>query len=189
MIQVNLLPKEERLPEPRLAVQTPRRRVWVSAIVSGALLVPLLGLHLMQQAKLTSLRSDIQEAEAETLRLKPEIDRINQLMSEREQLNTRISVIQELTRQRYFTVELLDDLALQVPDYLWLTKVEEAGANQLTVEGLTFTNLMVAELMSRMEDSPMFEGVSLSVAEKAKTGKAKSDRPVYKFAVTARIKQ
>ncbi len=189
MIQVNLLPKEERLPEPALSVQVPRARVWVTALVAGAVLLPLGGLYVMQRTKITSLKADIQAAELETRKLKPQIDRINQLMAEREQLNMRLSVIQELSRQRFLAVEMLDDLAAQVPDYLWLTKVADEGPGQITVEGMTFTNLMVAELMSRMEESRLFENVALTVAEKAKLkGDDAAEKPVYKFTLTARVK-
>ena len=189
MIQVNLLPKEERVPEPSLAVQAPRARVWVTALVAGALVLPLGGLYVMQRTKISSIKADIQAAEVETRKLQPQIDRINQLMAEREQLNMRLAVVQELTRQRFLAVEMLDDLATQVPDYLWLTKVAEAGAGQITVEGMTFTNLMVAELMSRMEDSRLFENVNLTMAEKAKKqGNSDVERPVYTFTLTARVK-
>jgi type IV pilus assembly protein PilN len=189
VIQVNLLPKEERLPEPALSVQAPRARVWVTALVAGAILVPLGGLYLMQQSKISLLKSDISAAQLEKRKLQPQIDRITQLMNEREQLNLRLSVIQQLTRQRYLAVQLLDDVAAEVPDYLWLTKVAESGPGQITVEGMTFTNLMVAELMNRMEESQLFSNVALGVAEKAKlSGSESSDRPVYRFAVTARMK-
>lgn len=189
MIQVNLLPKEDRLPEPALSYQTPRKSVWVTSLVAGAILVPVAGLHTMQLSKIRSLGADIRVAEVEAQRLKPQIERINKLVAEREQLNLRLSIIQELSRQRFLAVETLDDLAQQVPDYLWLTKVSESGPNQLSIEGMTFTNLMVAELMSRMEDSKLFGGIALSVAERTKiSGKSQSEKPVYKFVLTAQVK-
>ena len=43
-------------------------------------------------------------------RLQPQIDRINKLTAEREQLNTRLSVIQGLTRDRYLAVKTMDCL-------------------------------------------------------------------------------
>jgi type IV pilus assembly protein PilN len=187
VIQVNLLPKEERLPEPRLSVQVPRPKVWITAVVLAALVVPVGGIFVMQRSKVSSLRSDIAVAQAEARKLQPHIDRVNRLMAERQELNQRLAVIQELTRQRFHSVELLDELALQVPDYLWLTKVAANGPGQVTVEGMTFTNLMVAELMGRMEESELFENIALTVSERAKV-QEQADRPVLKFTLTARVK-
>ncbi len=188
MIQVNLLPREERIAEPRLDVRMPRPKVWVTALIVCALIIPMGGLSLMQHSKMSSLRVDIAQAEAESKRLQPAIDRINLLMVEREALNLRLGAIQTLSRERYLAVEMLDELALQIPSYLWLTKVAESGPEQISVEGLTYTNLMVAELMSRMEESQLFDNVSLTVAEKSKEVSSKANQTVTKFTLSARVK-
>lgn len=188
MIQINLLPKEERLPEPRLAsVRIPRARVVLPVISAVAVLLPLAGMYAMQQARIASLRADISQTQAEMQRLQPQIDRIAQLTTEREGLNTRLTVIQGLTRDRYLPVMVMDHLADEVPDYLWLTRLAQTGPGTLTVEGLSFSNLMVAELMSRMEETDLFDGVGLVVAERAKQGRS-GPRPLLSFTLTARVK-
>ena len=147
----------------------PRARVWIPLVVlRGGRLLPLFGIYAMQRTRIASLRADIRQTEVEMRRLQPQIDRIDQLTAEREQLNTRLSVIQGLSRDRYLAVKTMDHLADQVPDYLWLTRVAETGPDQLTVEGMAFSNLMIAELMSRMEESDLFDGIALVVAERAK---------------------
>jgi type IV pilus assembly protein PilN len=187
VIQINLLPKEEQVREPRVSLSVPRGSV-VLPMVGGALvLLPLFGLHAMQQARVASLRADVAQAQVEMQRLKPQIERIESLTREREELNTRLSIVQSLTRERYVPVTIMDQLADQVPDYLWLTHVGTTGSRQVTIEGLTFSNLMVAELMSRMESAELFDGVSLVVAEKAK-GNQPGSRPVLSFTLTARVK-
>ena len=187
MIQINLLPKDEQVPEPRLTMRVPRARVVLPVIVGAAVLLPLGGMYAMQRARISSLRADIGQAELEMRRLQPQIDRINQLTKEREELNLRLSVIQGLTRDRYLPVMMLDEMADEVPDYLWYTRVAASGPGQLTVEGLTFSNLMIAELMTRMESSELFDGVSLVVAERPKQN-ADKRRPLLEFTLTARVK-
>lgn len=187
MIQINLLPKEEQPPEPRLTMGTPRARIWIPLVVGAAVVLPLFGIYAMQQTRIASLRADIKQTEVEMRRLQPQIDRINQLTTEREQLNTRLSVIQGLTKDRYRAVKMMDRLADQIPDYLWLTRVAETGPDQLTVEGMAFSNLMIAELMSRMEESDLFEGIALVVAERAKTSQT-GDRSILSFTLTARVR-
>ena len=77
MIRVNLLPVEERVPEPKVSLKVPRARIWLSAVVAAAVLVPIGGLYLMQEVKIAGLRADIRAAEVEHRRLKPQIDRID----------------------------------------------------------------------------------------------------------------
>ena len=187
MIQVNLLPKEERALEPRLSIQMPRARVWIPAAVILVILLPLGGMYIMQRARIASLREDISQAEFELRDMKPTLQKIDKLMAEREQLNLRLSIIQGLCRDRYIAVETMDHLADTVPDNLWLTRVAETGTNTLTLEGMAFSNLMVAEMMSRMEQSEIFDGVALTVAERAKGGGSKA-QPALAFTLTTRVK-
>ena len=188
MIQVNLLPKEEQIADPRFTLSVPRPRFWIPLIIALAVFLPLAGLVAMQRARLASLRNDILQAQQEMSRLQPQIDRINQLSKEREDLNLRLSILQGLCRERFLPVETMDQLADQVPDYLWLTKVALDGSNHIQVEGQAFSNLMIADLMSRMEESDLFTGVELVVAERAKnTGTA--EQPVLSFTLTSGIKQ
>lgn len=189
MIRVNLLPTEERVPEPKITVQVPRAKIWVTAIAALAVLAPIAGVHLMQRVKIASIRADIQAAEVEHRRLKPQIDRINQLVAQREQLNQRLAVIQSLTRERFSTVSLMDELAALVPDYLWFTKVDEVHRGQVELVGRTFSNLMVAELMRRMEESEMFDGVAIVLSERAEDRRADPDGPpILEFTISATVK-
>lgn len=188
MIQINLLPKEEQLPEPRLAsIRIPRAKVVLPVVSAVAILLPLAGMYAMQQARIASLRADISQTETEMQRLRPQIERISQLTAEREELNTRLSVIQGLTRDRYLPVMMMDNLADEVPDYLWLTRLAQTSPGQVQVEGLSFSNLMVAELMTRMEETELFDGVGLVVAERAKQSRS-GPRPLLSFTLTARVK-
>ncbi len=186
MIQINLLPKEEQPPEPRLTFRLPNARFWISLVIGLGVLVPLGGVVLMQSARLRALRADIRAAEVEIRRLKPQVDRIRQLSLERDELNLRLGVVQDLGRLRYGPVEVVDHLADQVPEYLWLTKVSQSTPEDLAVEGMSFSNLMIAELMTRMEQSDLFENVTLVVAEKAK-GVSDAGQPVLSFMLNARI--
>ena len=64
-------------------------------------------------------------------------------MAEREELNRSLAVIQQLTRERFYSVELMDEISSLVPDYLWFTKVNEVSRGMVHLEGRTFSNLMV----------------------------------------------
>ena len=51
------------------------------------------------------------------------------------------------------SMKLVDELSRCVPEHLWLTSYEEQG-NKVQIEGVTFSNLLVADFMTRLEASP-----------------------------------
>lgn len=182
MISVNLLPKEERSEERQL-VTAPRKQFLLPLGIIVATIVPILLLGFLQATKIQGLRSDIQVAEQESQRLKPQIEKINQLMVAREELNLRLNLVGELNRARTLPVQVLDELALQIPRHLWMTKLTQTGPTGLTLEGMTFSNLVVAELMTRLETTDLYADIGLTKAERKAIG---SDK-VVAFTLTGRI--
>ena len=53
----------------------------------------------------------------------------------------------------------------------------------MKIEGVTFSNLLVADLMSRLEASPLYGNVDLVVAERGQI----DQRNVVKFTITAKM--
>jgi type IV pilus assembly protein PilN len=182
VISVNLLPKEERSEERQL-VTAPRKNFLLPLAAIVAVVVPLTALHLMQASRIQGLRSDLVVAEQESQRLKPQIDRINQLMRKREELNLRLNLVRDLNRERTLQVQLLDELSIQVPEHLWLTKLRQTGPRAYTLEGVTFSNLVVADLMSRLEATDLYGQIDLAVAERKKI----DSEPVMTFTLTTRV--
>ncbi len=184
MIRVNLVPLEERVAQPHPSLATPRRGFWISIGLCFAILLPLGGIAAMQRVKISGLREDIARAETETRRLKPQIDKIQALERERAEVNQRLVTVQGLVRDRYLPVQVMDELATSTPEHLWLTKYEQKTTGEFHLEGMTFSNLLVADLMMRMEEADIFEGVSLTVTERGKVGANK----VVKFSLTSKVK-
>jgi hypothetical protein len=54
----------------------------------------------------------------------------------------------------------------------------------MKIEGKAFSNILVAELMTRMDDGDIFEDVSLSLTEK----EVVEGQPVVRFELNTRIK-
>lgn len=184
MIRVNLLPVEERLPEPGSSLRIPKRGFWIPLAVGAAVLVPLAGMGLMQQARISGLKADIALAEAEARRLKPQIDRIDALMRERAAINERLLTVQSLARDRYLPVQVLDELADRTPEHLWFTKLQQQSTGEVALEGMTFSNLLVAELMTQMEEGDLFDGVALGVSQR----KTIAGQPLIQFTLTSRVR-
>ncbi len=183
MIRINLLPREEKAQRkgPSVSFKAGELVLPVSA-VAAALLV-MMGTALSQNARVTGLQKSIEEVDAQSRALAPQIARVNRLAQERAELDLRLGIISKLEKGRTLDVRMMDELAKCVPDYLWLGSATQDGGNNLTIEGTTLSNLVVSDFMSRLDRSPMFGNVELNVAERGKQG----DRDVVKFRVTCSI--
>ena len=164
MIRINLLPREDvpvqrSLKLPELSTFAPLVLVVVAV---GAMAV--MGLY--QNQKAASLRETIALEEAESRRLAPEIAKIKRLDEQRASLNQRLEVISTLDRDRYFRIRLLDEINRALPDHVWLERCEDEGGDHYALEGVTFSNFQVSDLMANLDRSPWFGQVTLQVAEK-----------------------
>ncbi len=181
MIRINLLPAEERVGQAR---KMPAVSWMVGPVTAAAALVMVIfAATAVQTAQIRSLEKEVSKAERETASLAPQIDRIGQLAKERADMDLRISLIKRLESSRYVRVQMLDEVSRQLPDHVWLSGVKESTPGSVQITGVTFSNLMVADFMQRLENSPLYEKVDLSVSEKG----TMEDRDVIKFTLTAQV--
>ena len=182
MIRINLLPREERA-QRRTTVQFNAGELIIPVAVFVAAILVVTGTALSQHSRVVSLEHSIAEVDAQSRALAPQIERVNRLAQERAELDLRLGIINKLEKGRTQSVRVMDELARCVPDHLWMTLAQQEAGTQLNLEGVTYSNLVVSDFMSRLERSPMFANVELGVAE---TGQI-SDRDVVKFRITCQV--
>lgn len=182
MIRINLLPREEKA-QRKAAVNLKVNDLVLPLVVMVAAGLIVAGTAMSQRSRAASLQKSIAEVEAQSRALAPQIERVNRLAQERAELDLRLGIINKLEKGRTQSVRLMDELARCVPDHLWLTGATQDGSTALSVEGVTFSNLVVSEFMSRLERSPMFANVNLEVAERNKA----ADHDVVRFRLTAQV--
>ena len=178
MIRINLLPRDER--KTRRKMQLPKIGSVMPVLVLLLVIVLFGAVSVFQTLQIGRLKSDIARAEQEAEKLRPQIQTIQELTLKREELTRRLNVIADLDKTRLQRVMLVDELSRCVPEHLWLSSYEETG-NKVQIEGVTFSNLLVADFMTRLEASPLYGSVDLLVAEKGTI----DQRNVVKFKVTA----
>jgi type IV pilus assembly protein PilN len=184
MIRVNLLPREEKAKRKAAApIDLKIGDMVLPAVVMGAAALVILGSTMSQRTRQAGLEKSIQQVEAESRALAPQIARVNQLAQERAELDLRMGIISKLEKGRTQSVRLMDELARCVPDHLWLTGVSQDAGNHLQLEGVTYSNLVVSDFMSRIERSQMFSNVELAVAERGQV----TDKSVVKFSVSCTV--
>ena len=182
MIRINLLPRDER--QVRKSIAFPKIGTVMPVLALIAVAALFTAFSVVQAMQVSRLKADISRAEAEAEKLRPQLQMIDELTKKREELTKRLNVITELDKTRLWRVRLVDELSKCVPEHLWLTSYEEtANPNQVQIQGVTFSNLLVADFMSRLESSPLYGGVDLIVAEKGTI----DQRNVVKFTITAQM--
>lgn len=183
MIRINLLPGEERRRRPGTPVSLKAGDLVVPLAVLVATALVVAGTALSQYTRAEGLQRSIAKVDAESRALAPQIERVNRLAQERAELDLRLGIIAKLQKGRTQSVRLMDELARCIPEHMWVNAVEQADAASLSVEGTTFSNLVVSDLMSRLERSPLFASVELGVAERATI----EGHDVVRFKVTCQL--
>jgi Tfp pilus assembly protein PilN len=183
MIRINLLPREEKAHRGQVGIQFKVGELVVPIALLVAVMLVVAGTALSQRMGIASLTRSIEEVDAQSRALAPQIERVNRLAQERAELDIRMGVITKLQQGRTQSVRLMDDLARCIPDHLWLTGADAASPTSLSLEGVTFSNLVVSDFMSNLERSPMFANVELEVAERSEL----SDHNVVKFRITCQV--
>lgn len=151
MIRINLLPHRE---EKRRA----RRQQF--AALSG-LMVALGGLIVFLAHGIIAGYISQQEGKNEYLKkeiaaLDKDLDEIKRLKEQTEALLSRKRVIESLQGSRAEAVQLLNELARQVPSGIYLKSVQQSGA-KVTLTGYAQSNARVATLMRNLEASTLLE--------------------------------
>ncbi|MCI0452120.1 MAG: PilN domain-containing protein [Candidatus Latescibacteria bacterium] len=184
MIRINLLPSDDRKVKRKISLPTISGGavLWVSLglfVYAGA----VAGIWVLQNKKINDYETKILALKEESNRLAPQLAKIRKLQAEREEVNKRLAIIAALDRDRYLHVRMLNDLAVNVPDNCWLTDVAESGGSKVRIEGITFSNFIIADLMTSLEGSGRFGEVALARAEE---GDIEGVR-VVKFSVSASL--
>ncbi len=164
MVRINLLPLEERIDRHRAALDRVKDRLHYFAAVTAILAFAIFGS--IQEMSIGSVRAEIESLEAESNAIRPQLARVRKLEAEKDELTRRLKVISSLDRGRLLRVRVLDGLNRRIPAYMWITGLTETGGGNLLLEGITFSNLVVAELMNRLEASVIFSNVDLEVAKR-----------------------
>jgi Tfp pilus assembly protein PilN len=182
MIRINLLPREERVSAPRLTLPKIGGSLLPMGILGGAVVLIALS-AVLERAKVATLRQDVAQVQEEVRAIQPQVDRVKKLTSQREELERRLEIIRQLDEGRFVSVRMMDNMSREISKYLWLTSVKQEDSGIVTVKGMTFSNLIVADFMMSLEKNPMFANVDL-----IQTNRGLIDgRDVTEFAVTAQL--
>ena len=160
MIRINLISQTR---------EKPRRRVPATSLVGSGqkitvactLILALAALgtgwwywSLRQEAR--KLKDDVAAAEAETKRLQALIVQVRQFEARKTQLQERVTLIETLRRGQSSPVHVLDAISRSMPDMLWLTQLDQKGAD-LTIEGRCLNLTSISDFVDNLGRSGWFK--------------------------------
>lgn len=117
--------------------------------------------------KIPELQSQVRRATTELNKLKEEnakaktaLDEKNRFEQDRIKLQTQIRSIESLSADRIKEVRLLDSIQRDLPQKVWLTRVEIKD-NRLNLQGLAISDLDLTSLMEILSQSVFLKEVRL----------------------------
>jgi len=191
MIKINLAPitKKGRAPKAR-APRAPRPGIKIPPIqtaivyIAGIVIVALIVIVLLvtQNIQMRNFNSNINQLNAKLDELKIYKAAVDSLETRERELAALISPIKQLNKNRFFISHILDEVSERIPDFTWLTMLN-ADSTNLDIKGIAASNLLVADFMNRLEESPYIFNVDLSVLEK----KVIEKQEMMEFTLTANV--
>lgn len=191
MIKINLaqLTKRGRAPKAR-APRAPRPGIKIPPIqttivyIAGIVIVALVVVVLLvsQNIQMRNYNSNITQLNAKLAELEVYKAAVDSLEKRERELAALIAPIKQLNRNRFFIAHILDEVSERMPDFTWLTALTADSVN-MDIKGIAASNLLVADFMNRLEESPYIFNVDLSVLEK----KVIEKQEMMEFSLTANV--
>ncbi len=170
MIRINLLPV-------RAAQKKEKLKSQLSILVLSLILVALVCgvVFFQQQKKNQGLESEIAEINRRNAELQKIIGEVRNYEKKKADLEQKLQVLAQLKQQKSGPVRLMDDLSDALPPELWLTSFAEQGGS-IDLAGMADTEQTVALFMQKLEQSPFYENIELTVTEQTNVGNRRMQR-------------
>jgi Tfp pilus assembly protein PilN len=208
MIEINLLPKDYL--KKSISFAFGKTGLYAVAAVVGITLM-LIGVTFYQMHQLNKLEDNIAKARQRAAMLEKDIQLVDALTDVKGKITSRMVAVERLDSHRSTWVRILQDVARNVPEFVWLGRfTEEAlkdsvaqpgqeGNEQETeqqptvaatptvhsaeVEGYAFTLNALASFMIKMMRSDYFDEVELVLSDEVKF----QDHKAYNFVLTCNL--
>jgi type IV pilus assembly protein PilN len=174
MIYINLLPVRDVQKKERL-----RNQVLVAALSLGVVLLGCGGIYTSVALKISSKKESIVRTQKEIKKLKKVIGEVRHFKKLKKELQGKLDVLAKLKESKSGPVHMLDELVRATPKKLWLTSFKESKGS-ITMNGIGLNEQAVAQFLQKLEMSPYYKKVELSITEQKKNKQLK----IQKFKVT-----
>jgi len=170
MIRINLAPGTERAAKPK-AKSGPAlpagalQSYLLLALVAGGALVLCAGAWWMQSNKLRDLNTRIAADEKRQKDLQAIRAQVDQFQQKKAMLENKVLVIEKLRLAQKSPVHMLDEISKALPDFVWLTGMEQTRGGNLRFSGQSNSYAAVADFISALQRSGWFPQVDLGTSQ------------------------
>jgi len=155
MPRINLLPWREELRKQR------QKEFGIMAGLAVVLMACVVGITHMQVAAMISYQDQRNRfLDTEIRKLDKKIKEIRELEREKQHLLARMRIVERLQTSRPEVVHLFDELAMALPDGVYLTSLVQKS-RKITLQGVAQSNARVSSFMRKLEASQWFENPDL----------------------------
>lgn len=155
MIRINLIPYREARRKQRLNVIL---AAWSATALLGGLIA--FGVDTMLTNRIAELQADKQAKEARVAELNAKLGEIKDINDKKKQVQARLDTIENLKKDRFLPVRLMDELSKAIPDKVWVTSMT-VKKDRISLMATAQSHSDVAEFMDNLEKSPYFAGINL----------------------------
>lgn len=182
MIRINLLPVRDLQKKEKI-----RNQLIAAVLAVGGVLLGCGGLYAYTSMNISAEKTAIQAADNEIKSLQKTLGKIAEFKNLQQELQAKLDVLKKLKENKSGPARLLDELAKAVPDKVWLTSFSESGS-VYQMEGFGLNEQSVASFLQRLEASPVFKNVELTVTEQS-SGKGRDGKglKLQKFKATCKV--
>lgn len=121
----------------------------------------------------------------DSIRYAENITAADSLKARQDTLLHKVQMIRTIDSDRFTWVHLLDEVSRALPQFTWLTALQQTGGTasdvQLRIEGMAGATRALTQFMNNLESSPFVRGVRLQSQQQIQQGR----RQVYNFVLSA----
>jgi type IV pilus assembly protein PilN len=178
MIRINLLPVRQTQKR-----QTIQQQLVAAAGVVIATIIACIVWTAAVSSHAEELLKQIRDKESERAQLDKVIGEVNEFSAKRKELEDKLKVIDDLRKGKTGPVRALDDLASEIPNRIWLTKVEETSGS-VVLEGKAVDHEDVSTFLKALQKSKYFGNIVLGFSKSVQDGKGVT---LYEFKITCTV--
>jgi len=130
-----------------------------NGLVIGGVILGLLiagGWWYMQKRTLAQRQESIAQKQVEATRLEKIIKDVADFQKQKDSLQKRIDLINQLKQNQRGPVQLMDRVSQDLPDLVWLDKMAVAGG-VVTIDGRGLNPNAIANFIENVKNDPLFE--------------------------------
>lgn len=101
-------------------------------------------------AEIADTQQKIEVAKAEVAKLQVEKAKKEELERKRKSFQDQVNLIERLKAQQGGPVRMLDEISKALPDFVWLTRIEQAGAT-IKITGEASNNNSIADFLNNLQ--------------------------------------